>query len=157
MNRYASGTFDFVRGWKNAVGSRTLTEAGTATLSNSTTTSPTPINASTVIGKPILVAEPVTNTAVRPTTAVSSSAPPVGSTINSGPSPSVESSMSGGSGGGGGGSDEGGREAVSGSSEGKSGSNLSVKDKVNTFLFISMMITGLYLIGTNVKFGKQGK
>ncbi|HRG37763.1 MAG TPA: hypothetical protein PK289_04465 [Bacteroidia bacterium] len=142
MNRYATNKFDFIRGWRNAAGSRVITEAGPAQLA----VAPTPALAVNLVATPAPVSTPtpVPNLVATP-------APVSSNTSTGGGSAGISDS---GLGGGGGGSSS---KVDSGDKIDPVKSALSVKDKVNTFLFLSMMVTGLYLVGTNVKFGKQGK
>ena len=80
MNRYATNKFDFIRGWKNAAGSRVISEAGPAQLA----VTPTPVPTVNLVATPAPV-----------------STPTVSAPVTSAPISSNTSSGSGGGGGGG--------------------------------------------------------
>ncbi len=129
MNRYATNNFDFIRGWRNAAGSRVITEAGQAQLA-------TPIAAPLSVN---LVATPA------PISSATVSAP-----VTSAP---ISSSTSSGSGGGGGmsKSDSSEDSGPKTTEQPVTGGSVSVGDKVRAAVNITFVITGLILIGMNAK------
>lgn len=127
MNRYATNNFDFIRGWRNAAGSRVITEAGQAQLA-------TPIAAPLSVN---LVATPA------PISSATVSAP-----VTSAP---ISSNTSSGSGGGGGSRKDVAEDVPKTTEEPVTGGSVSVGDKVRAAVNITFVITGLILIGMNAK------
>lgn len=124
MNRYATNNFDFIRGWRNAAGSRVVTEAGPAQLA-------TPIAAPALSVNLVATPAPVST----PTT----SAP-------------ISSNTSSGSGGGGGSKkDLVENSEPKTTEEPVPGGGVLIGDKIKAVVNITFVITGLILIGMNAK------